>query len=74
MAFKIAKKRTLEEKVISRMRLFANWLEFWEEDVKDEREDALPLRPDFGLLQLDDLQRDLERLREKILKDSEKSR
>lgn len=62
---------SLEQKVIRRMKLFAHWIEFWEKDVKDESDEAPPLEPEFGLMQLDDLQKDLLRLREKILKDSE---
>lgn len=64
------KRRSLEQCVITRMRLFAHWLEFWEEDVKDESGELIPMSSDFGLLQLDDLQKSLERLRAKIVKDS----
>lgn len=66
MNTKLKVRRSLEREAASRMRLFANWLEFWEEDVKSEDHDPRLINSSFGLLQLRDLQKVLTKVEARL--------
>jgi hypothetical protein len=64
---KMARKRSIEESALMRMRLLSHWLNFWIEDLEDP-EIMLSESADFGVMQIVDLQACLERLKVKLEK------
>ena len=61
----MARKLTIEEAVLLRMRLLTSWINFWVEDREDP-ELEWSESTEFGVTQIEDLQRCLERLKVKL--------
>jgi len=57
---------SIEQITKRRMRLFAHWLDCWEEDMRDEEVPQSQIRTSFGLLQLRDLRATLDKLESKL--------
>lgn len=61
-------KKTIEEWAILRMKLLTNWIQFWVEDREDPELEWV-VSTEFGLTQIEDLQRCLEALKVKLKKE-----
>jgi hypothetical protein len=61
------KKAVREERVITLMRLFSGWLEFWIEEKALPPEERV-IHVDFGIMQIEGLQEKLELLKEQLKK------
>jgi hypothetical protein len=60
-------KRSSEEQAIVLMKLLTNWLNFWIESK--EEEPIVGFSADFGIVQIEGLQRCLERVKRKLEKE-----
>ena len=63
----VKRQRSVEEIAISRMRLLSHWLEIWAEDMADEEVPNSEIRTSFGILQLRDLKKTLDKLETKLM-------
>jgi hypothetical protein len=60
-------KRSSEEQAIVLMKLLTNWLNFWIESREEEPENWFSA--DFGIMQIEGLQKCLERVKRKLEKE-----
>ena len=63
---KRAENNAIEENALRWMRLLTHWLNFWIEDKELPPEERLDV--DFGIREIEELQKKLERLKEHLLK------